>query len=566
MPRWVPLFACMGFALVMVLPTLLKGNASGHDFEFHLASWVETARLWQEGVFYPRWAPGAHFGFGEPRFIFYPPVSWILGAALGTVLPWPAVPGAFAWLALTLQGLAAYRLVREWQPPGVALWAAGLWVTNPYNVINVYHRSAFAELLASGLFPLALLYALRLAAPIEKDAADKHSPHKNIALLSLVVAGIWLTNAPAAVITCYSVGLLVVVTAIRSRSFGPVVRGALAGALALALAGFYVVPALYEQKWVQIAEAFTSGLRPEDNFPFTWWIGDEHRAFNFLISWVQMAELALAAALFLAAMRRVAGSNPVSEEEATPAAGPALRDAQIPILCLGIAAALLLLRPTLPLWHALPFLKAVQFPWRFLFVLNLAVVFAAATTGRPGRSRYAWSMATLAVWLVINSYLLTRPVWEGTDVAEFAASINSGAGYESIDEYLPNGADPDQLVPSAPQVALADPESPPDSFHFTVEKWQAEEKLLSVQASEPVRLQLRLLNYPAWQVEVNGGPGIEESQPDSGQLIITVPAGRSRVRAYFARTPDRTAGGAVSLSAIALVGGLLFTGRSRRQP
>jgi hypothetical protein len=555
----------MGFALVMILPTLIKGNASGHDFEFHLASWVETARQWQEGVFYPRWAPGAHCGFGEPRFIFYPPVSWILGAALGNVLPWPAVPGAFAWLALTLQGLASYRLVREWQPPGVALWAAGLWVANPYNVINVYHRSAFAELLASGLFPLALLYALRLAAPAGKVAPDKHSPHKNIVVLSLVVAGIWLTNAPAAVITCYSVGLLLVVAAIRSRSVGPVLRGALAGALGLALAGFYVVPAVYEQKWVQIAEAFSGGLRPEDNFPFTGWIGSEHRAFNFLISWVQMAELALAAALFLAALRLGRRSNPDSPQEATPAAGPALRDARIPILCLGIAAAFLLLRPTLPLWHALPFLKAVQFPWRFLSVLNLAIVFAAATAGRPGRSRYAWTIATLAVWLVINSYLLTLPVWEGTDVAEYVGAINSGAGYESIDEYLPNGADSEQLAPGAPQVALADPESPPDSFQFAVEKWQAEEKLLSIQASEPVRLQLRLLNYPAWQVEVNGSPGIKESHPDSGQLIISVPAGRSRARVRFARTPDRTWGGALSLGALALVLGLVFRGRRRQQ-
>ena len=557
LPGWGPLSACMAFALVVVLPTIIKGNASGHDFEFHLASWMETARQWQEGIVYPRWAPAAHYGFGEPRFIFYPPVSWVLGAALGIILPWKAVPGAFAWLALTLAGLTTYRLVREYQAPGVALWAAGLYVTNPYNLINLYLRSAFAELLASALFPLAMLFALRLAQPLERGRREKNS----MVFLSVVVAAIWLTNAPAAVITCYSLGLLLAVAAFRRRSLRPLLRGALAGGLGLALGGFYIVPALYEQKWVQIGEAFVSGLRPEDNFPFTWWISDEHRAFNFLISWVEMAELALAALVFTAAWRRVGRGGRERGGEAARAGGLRLRDAFLLILSLGIAAAVLLLRPALPLWQVLPFLKDVQFPWRWLFVMNLALVFAAATAGRPGRFRHVWTIATLVVWLALNSYLLTLPLWEGTDVSEFAAAIDTGAGYESIDEYLPSGADPDQLVRGAPQVALADPESPPDNFHFTVEKWRAEEKLLSVETPQALRLQLRLLNYPAWQVEVNGGPGVKESHPDTGQLIISVPAGRSRVRIFFTRTPDRAAGAAVSMAAAAALLSLVAMGR-----
>lgn len=556
----------MAFAFVMVLPALIKGNASGHDFEFHLASWMEVARQWHAGVIYPRWAPGAHYGFGEPRFIFYPPLSWMLGGALGTFLPWPTVPGAFAWLALTLAGITSYRLVREWQPPGAALSAAALYVTNPYNVINVYHRSAFGEMLASALFPLALLYALRLAELTENHPTERRSPSKNIALLSLAVAATWLTNAPSAVITCYSLALLLAVAAFRRRSFQPALRGALAGGLGLALAGFYVVPALYEQKWVHIFQAFSSGLRPEDNFPFTWWISDEHRAFNFLISWVQMAELALAAVLFIAAWRRIRRSAPNSQHETTPAGDAPSRDAWVPILCLGIAAALLLLRPALLLWQTLPFLKAVQFPWRFLSVLSLVMACAAAAAGRPGRFRHAWTIATLAVWLVLNSYLLTPPLWEGTDVEEFAAAIDSGAGYESIEEYLPNGADPEQLVADAPQVALGDPESPPDSFQFTIEEWQAEEKVVSVESSDPTQLQLRLLNYPAWQVEVNERPVTASTNSATGQMTISLPAGTSRVRVRFIPTPDHIAGGAVSVCTLAALFGLIVAAGRLKAP
>ena len=53
-----------------------------------------------------RWASLAHWGYGEARFLFYPPASWTVGAALGALLPWKLVPGAYSWLALTLAGVS----------------------------------------------------------------------------------------------------------------------------------------------------------------------------------------------------------------------------------------------------------------------------------------------------------------------------------------------------------------------------------------------------------------------------------------------------------------------------
>jgi hypothetical protein len=148
-----------------LLPWFHYGIPSGHDFEFHFNSWIEVLNHWKQGVAYPHWAAWAHYGYGEARFIFYPPASWTLGAALGAILPWKVVPAAYVWLALSLAGISMFVVARRWLSTLDALFAAILYALNPYHLVIVYWRSAMAELLAAAYLPLLLLCVLRL----EKD-------------------------------------------------------------------------------------------------------------------------------------------------------------------------------------------------------------------------------------------------------------------------------------------------------------------------------------------------------------------------------------------------------------
>src|SRR5438132_14397878 len=123
---WAPLFSIGAAAFAVEIPFFFRGTPSGHDVEFHLYSWLEVLSQWKQGIVYPRWAALAHFAYGEPRFIFYPPASWTLGAVLISIFPWTIVPAIYIWLALVAAGESMFFLARLWLSQRDATFAACL--------------------------------------------------------------------------------------------------------------------------------------------------------------------------------------------------------------------------------------------------------------------------------------------------------------------------------------------------------------------------------------------------------------------------------------------------------
>jgi uncharacterized membrane protein len=80
---------------------------------------------------------------------------------------------------------------------------------------------------------------------------------------------------------------------------------------------------------------------------------------------------------------------------------------------------------------------------------------------------------------------------------------------------------------------------------------------------QPGQLALRLFNYPAWRVEVNGKLVATSTRDVTGQMLIPVEAGENRVAVVFTRTWDRTLGGIISAVTALVIGLLVYLRRKR---
>ena len=100
-----PALILVAAALVWI-PFYVRGISCGHDFDFHFESWYEIAQGWKSGVFYPHWAESPNWGAGEARFVFYPPLTWVLGAGLGVVFGWALAAPMLIWILLSATGLS----------------------------------------------------------------------------------------------------------------------------------------------------------------------------------------------------------------------------------------------------------------------------------------------------------------------------------------------------------------------------------------------------------------------------------------------------------------------------
>ena len=538
------------FALLAVLPLILKGPSCGHDIEFHLRNWLEVGSQWKQGVPFPHWDFTAAWNSGEPRFMFYPPLSWTVGAMLGLVLPWIAVPATFIWLALVLSGFAMYRLACEWTASSNALIAAAFYMVHPYMLFTYYERAAYAELLAAAWIPIVLLAVLR--------------PRLTVQGIAVPICLLWLTNAPAAVMGCYAFALLGAIRILSTwrgtqgsktvlREAAKIVAGATLG---IGLAAFYVLPAAFEQRWVRITMPLLRGVRYQDNFLFGHIGSASHDAI------LRTASLCGVALLVLAAVFMGKALHSGSQEPSPSTAESGVRKRNLLALFLvTCVVGFLLTSPSAVLWRHVPELSNLQFPWRFCAILG-ATATAFLALALP-RSQAAHPMAAVAIALALTgcltfggNHFFRQPCYPGFAVPNLVDDFNKGGPTDPTDEYTPAGSDGEALNHANPAfwIAAKASDPAPQGADGGYSNALARRLHFSVSTPAPGFIVLNLRDYPAWKIAINGVPVTSRPHREDGLIALPIASGISKIDIAYGHTADQTAGWMITaLSAIALL-------------
>jgi hypothetical protein len=579
-------------ALIAILPLIMQGCSCGHDFDFHILNWLEAASQFTHGNLHPHWAYTPAWNAGEPRFVFYPPLSWTIGAILGLIFPWTWTPILYTWLALTASGLALHRLARDFTTPTAALLAATLYTVNPYMLFTAYERTAYAELLAAAWIPLLLHAILRRQITIPR--------------IAIPIALLWLTNAPAAVMSCYALALLTLIRVITTHQAAtnpgapyldserwasrvsatvPTHSGTidsqtplkqavttLTGTiLGLGLAAFYLIPAAYERRYVQIAMAILPGLRTQDNFLFHHTGEILHDQVLHTASLIAIILITLTGALIAVAYRKHisqatnlgAPSSPrtlrlrwASRTSAITQSlrRPVHRRILLTLTILTIAITLLLTPITTFIWSHAPELAFLQFPWRLLAILAAVLSLVTALALSPLKLK---PIPTAAIALVIAA-ALTYPAYivfhqscdDEDTVQAREALFHSNQGTDPTDEYTPTTADNDSLAHTNPAFWL----SPnPDAKAPATTNPAPAPTHLTLNSPIPQTLILNLRDYPTWRITLNQTLLTSREQRDDGLIAIAIPAGQNQIDITHAQPLDQTIGYILTLISLLLL-------------
>src|SRR5664279_2758256 len=170
--------------------------------------------------------------------------------------------------------------------------------------------------------------------------------------------------------------------AVLSKSWVPLLRAAIGAVLGLGLAAFYLVPADWEQRWVAIRQATDDPGELIENS----WLFARHSSAQLAEHDRELAKVSLIAVFMVA----VALAGLVVSWLRRRLPGP--RCWWIPLALMPVAILVLQLPLSLPVWNALPKLRFLQFPWRWLVALEAPMgTFLAAAVWPETRWR-RWAM------------------------------------------------------------------------------------------------------------------------------------------------------------------------------
>jgi len=480
-----------------------------HDGIFHVIRQAELTEMIRLGQFPVRWAGRLDNGFGLPLFNYVYPGPYYLALPLtliGISAKWAIkllMLGSYLMGGVGVYFLFATRSRRR------ALFAALLYLSTPYLLLNLFVRGALGELLAMSLLPLVILFLQDLS------NTKKLKWYHPLPYFLLFLSHNFLSFLFLPIYLLY---------AFFRRSFKSALISLI---LSLGLAAFFVIPMLSERGYLLSVTQNDYTYTYQDHFVYLsqllyspWGHGysvvGSGDAMSFQLGIPQL--FFVATALWLLLKKR---GNP-----------------DLKFWLAILAAVIFFTTPlSLPLWRFLSPLQIVQFPWRMLALssMPLAIIaYYSLQSGKLGSSKRLLLLILLGIGFIF-AYLYSTPAYL-QNPAQFQQQLyihQEKTTTSSRRELLPKWSTGD-------------------------ERWKGDEEArvlrgvgdLLLTSANPISLTIRSITddpnavylirrhyFPLWQLTDESGKIIPLSPDEAGEIIFAPDIGSHEYSLTLLSTP-----------------------------
>jgi hypothetical protein len=235
-------------------------------------------------------------------------------------------------------------------------------------------------------------------------------------------------------------------------------------------------------------------------------------------------------------------------------------------------SALLMTSASGPVWRVLPVLQRVQFPWRFGLLLSLAASATVAlglrslreTGARANRRMLAFGGLIVCVWVLLLAGVARRtyPSMSGRDFVVNDTARAALARGRDAPEYRPRWTnlsgegDVEAMLRrvcggEATREVRACISEGDGAIAFT--RRAPRELELTIESASGVSFRVTQFYFPGWAARLDGRPHPLQPAPADGLIMLSVPAGRHRLRLALEPTAPERAGQLISAASLAII-------------
>jgi hypothetical protein len=519
----VPTACVLLLAALIMLPVFIRGFPAGFDAVRHYRWTAQFIDAIRDGALYPRWLPTANNGLGSPVPLYYPPLPFYVSAAFAVVMKDTLFGIELScWLALALSGLGMFVLARPMMTANASFVAAAIYMAAPYHLLDLYQGATVSEFWSLAWIPF-LLDALRRVVAAPKPRATGY--------LAIVYSMLLLTHVPVSFLVTLT---LPVFALLLTRDLWALTRVALALGLGAGIAAIFVVPVIFETRYVglffkfdyrdyflfeHLRVALTSTRFPKDSSLSSYLLDTE------LVAFATLALFGVSSVILWLTDREVLKWS-------------ATQKAVWLVTC---GSFLMSTRLTAPIWKMVPGLSFLFYPWRWLVVATAGTAFFAASCTRMIQRYPSWrslNITALALVIVFSLSVSALMVWRAP---YDRAALEGGLGRRDAREYRPVWWD--GQVREESWQSPAHIESGSCEVQAIDDVGIKQNYLVSAKAESVVTI--RPLYFPGWIARVDGAK-VQVAPSAEGNIQLTIEPGEHSVALSFEDTWPRTLGKLVS--------------------